>query len=99
VAKNLYALMVAEQSYYSEFGRYLAAGAYPPEPPRAAYTVWRQGEAGGFDELGWAPNPPRSTCSYAVSVSQEGCEMKGGCGFTAEAAAIGAGTGRSNIGD
>ncbi len=94
VARNLYALMIAEQSYNSEFGRYLAAGPYPPAPPRAAYAVWRQGEASGFDELGWAPNPPRSICSYAVSVGQEGCEREGGCTFTAEAACDRSGDGK-----
>ena len=86
VEQNLYDLMVVEQSYYSEFGRYLAAGPYPPEPPRAAYGVWRQGEARGFDELGFAPSTLRSICSYAVSVGPDGCEVDGSCAFTAEAA-------------
>jgi hypothetical protein len=87
VEQSLYILRTAEQSYYSEFGRYVAAGPYPPEPPRGAYAIWGQGEAAGFEELGFAPSARGAICSYAVSVGPEGCEVDGSCdAFTAEAA-------------
>jgi hypothetical protein len=86
VAQHLYRLHVVEQSYYSEFGRYLAADPHPPEPPRAAYASWRPGEAPGFDDLGFVPASGRSACSYAVSVAPPPCGAGGDCGFTAVAA-------------
>lgn len=85
VAQNLQALMGGEQSYYSEFGRYLAAGPYPPAPPKGEYVTWRPGDAGGFDQI-FAPVSLRTSCSYAVSIGPESCEGGGACAFTAEAA-------------
>ena len=64
----------AEQSYYSEFGRYHAAGPYPPDPPRGAYVVWRQGEANGFDELGFAPE----SASHELQLRRERRPVRGG---------------------
>lgn len=84
VAQTLNQLRVVEQSYYSEFGRYHVGGPCPPAPPRGAYVAWRQGEANGFDEFGFAPSALRTSCSYAVSVDP--CEVGGACGYTAEAA-------------
>ena len=54
---NLAAIRTAEQSYYSEFGFYVSAGASPSNNGENIKIdfVNSDGTGDGFDQLGWAP--------------------------------------------
>ena len=71
---NLAAIQAAEESYFSEFGTYLAAGPHPTPPPGADKQAWRLREDEGvaeFDRLGWEPEPDGVHCLYAVAVEPD----------------------------
>ena len=54
---NLAAIRTSEESYYSEFGIYVSAGASPAEPGlniKQGFTN-TDGANDGFDQMGWAP--------------------------------------------
>ena len=54
---NLAAIRTAEESYYSEFGIYVSAGASPADPGlniKQGFTN-EDGANDGFDQMGWEP--------------------------------------------
>ena len=50
---NLAGIRTAEEGYFAEFGRYVAAGSHPGAPT-SQKQVWTL-PAAGFDTMGWAP--------------------------------------------
>jgi type IV pilus assembly protein PilA len=79
---NLAAIRTAEESYYSEFGIYVSAGASPAAAGKNLKVVFTNtdGANEGFDKLGWAPEG-YVFFNYAVEVGNSGSE------FTASAQA------------
>jgi type IV pilus assembly protein PilA len=78
---NLAAIRTAEESYQAEHGDYLAqATQVPASAPAPQKLAWPASAAGGFGEIGWAPEGP-VYYRYAVQASA------GGAQFTAEAIA------------
>jgi len=51
---NLAAIRTAEEGYFAEFGRYVAAAAQPAGGAQPTKTNW-PAVAAGFDTMGWAP--------------------------------------------
>jgi type IV pilus assembly protein PilA len=79
---NLAAIRTAEESYQAEHGEYVAqATQVPASAPSAHKLVWPASAAGGFAEIGWAPEGP-VYYRYAVQAASVG-----GAQFTAEAVA------------
>jgi type IV pilus assembly protein PilA len=79
---NLAAIRTAEESYQAEHGEYKAqASQVPASAPTPQKLVWPTSAAGGFGEIGWAPEGP-VYYRYAVQASSVG-----GAQFTAEAIA------------
>jgi type IV pilus assembly protein PilA len=56
---NLAAIRTAEESYFSEFGQFVSAAAYPtawaPGPTAAHKLGWVEDPLGGFAAIGWQP--------------------------------------------
>src|SRR5262249_27962421 len=53
---NLAAIRTSEQSYYSEFGRYVSStGLAPANYPGSSKTGFSIATAPGFNTLGWSP--------------------------------------------
>jgi type IV pilus assembly protein PilA len=53
---NLAGIRTAQEGYFAEFGSYVPAAQQPAGPPIAQKTPWpAPGFAGGFDQVGWAP--------------------------------------------
>jgi type IV pilus assembly protein PilA len=78
---NLAAIRTAEESYQAEHGDYVAQAAQvPASAPAPQKLAWPASAAGGFGEMGWAPEGP-VYYRYAVQASA------GGAQFTAEAIA------------
>ena len=79
---NLAAIRTAQESYQAEHGDYLAqATQVPASAPAPRKLAWPASAAGGFGEIGWAPEGP-VYYRYAVQASSVG-----GAQFTAEAIA------------
>ena len=79
---NLAAIRTAEESYQAEHGDYVAqASQVPASAPTPQKLAWRASAAGGFGEIGWAPEGP-VYYRYAVQATSVG-----GAQFTAEAIA------------
>ena len=77
---NLAAIRTAEESYQAEHGDYVAqVTQVPASAPTTQKLVWPASAAGGFGEIGWAPEGP-VYYRYAVQAASVG-----GAQFTAEA--------------
>jgi len=78
---NLSAIRTAEESYRAEHGNYLAQAAQVPASALSTERTAWPASAGGFEEIGWAPEGP-VYYRYAVQAPSSGAPQ-----FTAEAIA------------
>jgi type IV pilus assembly protein PilA len=63
---NLAAIRTAEESYFAEYGVFIAAADYPTGPSPAKQE-WIPGATNGFDTMGWSPEG-EVFYSYAVAL-------------------------------
>jgi len=70
---NLAAVRTAEEAYFAEYGKYVAAIATPASAPINTKQDFNDGSAGvdQFDTLGWGPEG-RVYFNYAVKISAAG---------------------------
>jgi type IV pilus assembly protein PilA len=77
VKANLAAIRTAEESYFAEFGLFVASAAFPAGSVSSQKQAW-PASAGGFDTAGWEPEGS-VFFQYAVAIA--------GAGYTASAIA------------
>ena len=80
----LASIRTAEESYFNEFGTYVAFDSIPDGPPTSERVAPKEIPAGAIT-LGWAPDSERGVyCRYAVAVGSDR-DGQGAKAFTAEA--------------
>jgi len=78
---NLAAIRTAEESYFAEYGDYIASGLSPAAHDKNSKTEFAHASAGvGFDQVGWSPEGD-VFFTYAVGINSAAS------GFMASAAA------------
>jgi type IV pilus assembly protein PilA len=55
VKMNLASIRTAEEAYFAEYGRYVAAAQTPTVFPGPQKNVWAGAGLAAFDQLGWSP--------------------------------------------